>query len=58
MGDGVGEGETERFERWVMRDQSPLFIGSQNFLFSTFLERSNSLYVLSKQMKPGKSGSF
>ena len=36
-----------------MRDQSHLFRGSQNFCFSVFfLERSNSLYVLSKQMKP------
>ena len=32
-----------------MRGQSHLFRGSPNFLFSVFLERSNSLYVLSKQ---------
>ena len=34
---GVGLGvKTERFERWVMRDQSHLFRGSQNFWFSAF----------------------
>ena len=41
-----------------MRGKSHLFRGSQNFYFSVFLESSNSLYVLSKQMKPSKSGSF
>ena len=40
-----------------MRGQSHLSRGSQNFLVSVFLERSKSLYVLSKQMKPSKSAS-
>ena len=53
-----GGTKTERFERRVMRGQSHFFRGSQKFCFNVFLERSNSLYVLRKQMKPSKSGSF